>query len=95
MKRITIISMVTVLLLLTAFVVVQAEPRGGHRWCGHRLHHFGPAGYLVHELKLSDAQKAQIQALWQAERPILAVHIHDLLAENKEMSTKRRLRRAS
>ncbi|MFZ0305225.1 MAG: periplasmic heavy metal sensor [Terracidiphilus sp.] len=84
MKRITILSTAAIFLLLTAFVVVQAESRGGHRWCGH---HFGPAGYLVHELKLSDAQKAQIQTLWQAERPVLAVHIHDLLAENKEMST--------
>jgi Spy/CpxP family protein refolding chaperone len=87
MKRITILSTAAILLLLTAFVVVRAETRGGHRWCGHRSHHFGPAEYLVHELKLSDSQNAQIQALWQAERPILAVHIHDLLAENKEMST--------
>jgi Spy/CpxP family protein refolding chaperone len=87
MKRVTILSMAAILLLLTAFVVVQAETRGGHSWCGHRLHHFGPAGYLAHELKLSDAHKAQIRALWQAERPTLAVHIHDLLAENKEMST--------
>ena len=78
MKRITILSTTAILLLLTAFVVVQAETRAGHR-----LHHFGPAGYLVHELKLSDAQKTQIQALWQAERPVLAVHIHDLLAEGR------------
>ncbi len=87
MKRITIISTVAVVLLLTAFVVVRAETRGGHRWCGQRWHHFGPVGYLAHELKLSDAQKAEIQALWQAEQPVLAVHFRDLLAENKEMNT--------
>lgn len=87
MKRITILSTVAVVLLLTAFVVVRAETRGGHRWCGQRWHHFGPVGYLAHELKLSDTQKSQIQALWQAERPALAVNIHDLLAENKELNT--------
>jgi Spy/CpxP family protein refolding chaperone len=87
MKRITILSTVAVVLLLTAFVVVRAETRGGHRWCGQRWRHFGPVGFLAHELKLSDAQKAEIQALWQAERPVLAAHIHDLLAENKEMNT--------
>lgn len=87
MKRITILSAVAVVLLLAAFVVVRADTRGGHRWCGQRWRHFGPAGYLANELKLSDAQKAQIQALWQAERPVFAAHIHDLLAENKEMNT--------
>ena len=82
-KRITTLSAAAMFLLLTAFIVVRAEIGGNHRRCGHRLHHFGPAGYLVHELKLSDAQKTQIQALWQAERPVLAVHIHDLLAEGR------------
>ena len=87
MKRITILSAVAAVLLLTAFIVVRAETRGGHRWCGQRWQHFGPVGYLAHELKLSDAQKAQIHVLWQAERPVFAAHIHDLLAENKEMNT--------
>lgn len=85
MKRITILSTVAVVLLLT-FVVVRAETRGQHSWCGYRWHHPGPASFLAHELKLSDAQMAQIQALWQAERPNLSAHIHEFLADNKEMN---------
>ncbi|HEY6445865.1 MAG TPA: periplasmic heavy metal sensor [Acidobacteriaceae bacterium] len=86
MKRTTIWVAATVVLLLTAFVLVRAETRGRHGWCGHRWHHPGPASYLAHELKLNDAQRAQIQTLWQAERPALSAHLHELLAENKEMN---------
>jgi Spy/CpxP family protein refolding chaperone len=38
-------------------------------------------------LKLSDAQRTQVWKLWQAERPIAAAHIHELLADNKELNT--------
>jgi len=86
MKRITFFSVAVVVLFLAAFVVVRAETRGGHGWCGHRWHHPGPASYLAHQLKLSDAQRTQIRTLWQAERPILSAHIHEFLAENKEMN---------
>ena len=86
MRRITFISAAVVVLLLAAFVAVRAETRGGHGWCGHRWHHPGPASYLAHELKLNDAQRAQIGTLWQAERPTFSAHIHELLAENKEMN---------
>ena len=87
MKRITFIAAAVVVLFLTAFVVVRAETREGHSWCGHRWHHLGPASYLARQLKLSDAQRAQIGTLWQAERPTLSAHIHELLAENNEMNT--------
>lgn len=87
MKRITILSAVVVLLLLTGFVIVRAEARSRYGWYGHRWHHPGPTSYIVHELKLNDAQKAQIRTLWQEERPALSAHIHDFLAENKEMNT--------
>jgi len=86
MKRIILITAAVVVLFLAAFVVVRAETRGGHGWCGHRWHHPGPASYLAHELKLSDAQRAQIGTLWQAERPLLSGHVHELLAENREMN---------
>lgn len=86
MKRTIIVSAVTVLLFLTAFVIVRAETRGGHGWCGHRWHRPGPASYLAHELKLNDAQKAKIQTLWQAERPVVSAYIHDFLAESREMN---------
>lgn len=86
MKRITIWAAVAVVLILMAVVLLRAEVRGRHGWCGHAWHHPGPVSYLAHELKLSDAQRAQIRTLWQAERPILSAHIHAFLAENKEMN---------
>jgi Spy/CpxP family protein refolding chaperone len=88
MKRMMILSAAVVVLLLTAVVVVvvQAKVRVEHAWCSHRWHRPGPASYLDHELNLSDAQRAQIHALWQAERPALAAHIRDFLSENKDMN---------
>lgn len=85
MKRITIWATAAVVLVLMAVAVLRAETRGRQGWCGHGWYHPGPASYLAHELKLSDAQRAQIHTLWQAERPTLSARIHELLAENKEM----------
>jgi Spy/CpxP family protein refolding chaperone len=87
MKRITIVSIVAAVLFLPGLVIVQAESRGWHGWCGDRRHRLGPANYLTHELKLSDAQQKQISKLWQAERPIAAGHLHEVLADNKELNT--------
>lgn len=86
MKRKIMVFAVVVMLLVTAFVVVRAKNRGGHRWCGHRWHHPGPGTYLAHELKLRDAQRAQIRILWEAQRPIFSAHVHEFLAESKEMN---------
>lgn len=85
MKRITIVCIVASLLLLSAFVVVRAEMRGRPGWAARRWHRFGPAGYVAHELNLTRGQRAQIQTLWQAERPNVSAQAHDLFAENKEM----------
>jgi Spy/CpxP family protein refolding chaperone len=87
MKRITIVSIVAAVLILTGLVIVQAESRGQNGWWGSRWHRLGPANYLAHELKLSDAQRAQVWKLWQAERPIAAGHLRELLADNKELNT--------
>jgi Spy/CpxP family protein refolding chaperone len=86
MKRIVVISTVAAVLSLTAIIIVRAETRGSHGWCGNRWHHPGPTGYIAHQLKLSDPQKAQIQTLWQEELPTISTHIHEFLAENKAMS---------
>lgn len=86
MKRITILSIVAVALVLVALVVLRADARGRRGWCGHSWHRPGPASFLAHELKLNQAQKAQIQTLWQAERPVISADVHELLAENKEMN---------
>lgn len=86
MKRITIWCTVVVVLGLMAFIIVRAEARGRRGWCGHGWHRPGPLGYLAHDLKLSDAQRAQIRTLWQTERPTLSANIHEFLVENKEMN---------
>jgi len=85
MKRITIISTIVVVLLLTAFVFVRADTRRRQGWCGHGWHHPGPMSFLQHELKLTDGQQAQVQTLWREEQPALSAHVHKLLEENKEM----------
>jgi Spy/CpxP family protein refolding chaperone len=86
MKRITIWASVAVVLAVLAVVIVRAEARGSHGWCGRGWHRGGPASYLAHELKLSDAQRAQIGALWQTERPTVSADIHQFLAENRDMN---------
>lgn len=86
MRRIAIYFILGVVLLLTALIIVRAETRGEQSWCGRRWYHPGPASYLAHELKLSDAQRAQIRTLWQAESPAFSAQLHELLAENKEMN---------
>lgn len=85
MKRIKIVSIVAVVLVLLAFAVVGAEAGRRHGWCGHGWHHPGPAAFLARDLKLSDAQKTQIRALWQAESPAISADIHEFLNENREM----------
>jgi Spy/CpxP family protein refolding chaperone len=68
-----------------AAIAVAAEARAGQGWRGHRWGHFGPAGYLVHELKLTDEQSAQIRTMWQAEKPAVAKLVREVSAEAKEM----------
>lgn len=86
MKRITIVSIVTVAIVLTAVIFLRAETTGGRGWCGHGWHRSGPVSLLAHELKLDQDQQTKIRALWQAERPIVSQKVHELLAENKEMN---------
>jgi Spy/CpxP family protein refolding chaperone len=83
MKRIWIWSGVAVVLIV-AVVAIRAQTRGWH--CGH-LHRgaWGPAGFLAHELDLSDAQRKQIGVLWDAERPRVAGLVRELAAENAEL----------
>jgi Spy/CpxP family protein refolding chaperone len=86
MKRITIWASVAVVLVVMAVVILRAEARERHGWCGRSWHHAGAASYLAHELKLSDAQRAQLRTIWQAERPMVSADLHQFLAENKEMN---------
>lgn len=84
MKRIAIVTVVVVLVLI-AVVFLRANTRGRHGWYRHHWHP-GPVSYLAHSLNLSDAQKAQIRTLWQMEKPTISEHLHEFLAENREMN---------
>jgi Spy/CpxP family protein refolding chaperone len=86
MKRITIWFTAAVALVLLSVVVVRANAHGRHGWCGHGWHRPGPAAFLARGLKLNQAQKTEIQALWQAERPTISAKLHEFLVENKEIN---------
>ena len=85
MKRVIVWSSVGFLLAAIGILVVRADgpmhrgwgPRG---WGNHRA-----LGYLAHELKLSDAQKSQVESMWKTERPTIASLVHELASENNEM----------
>ena len=85
MKRIAIWSSMAVLVLAAGVAIARANVGGRQGYPGHRWGHFGPMGYVVHELNLSNAQQKQICSLWQAERPAVSGLIKEFAAENKEM----------
>lgn len=85
MKRIAIWSCVGVLMLAAFVAIARASVEGWQGYSGHRWGHFGPLGYVVHELNLSDAQQKQIRSLWQVERPTVSGLVQEFAAESKEM----------
>src|ERR1700761_3573171 len=89
MKRYIIWSSLGVVVIVAAVDIARAEGRGGRGWCDHGWQHHGPLGYVAHELDLSQAQKSQIQSLWQTERPTISALVHEFAAEAKEMDTAR------
>jgi Spy/CpxP family protein refolding chaperone len=85
-KRIGIWSAIVVLMILAAVAIARADTRGWHGCFGHRWGaHFGPMGYISRQLDLNDAQRKQIQAMWQTEKPAVSGLVHELAAEGKEM----------
>jgi Spy/CpxP family protein refolding chaperone len=86
MKRAMIWSIVG-LALVVAVAVAGADSPGWRGWRAHRWGHFGPGGYLAHQLNLSDAQKEQIKTIWQAERPTVARLVREVAVEAGEMDT--------
>ncbi len=85
MKRFMIWSTVALLLVAIGVIVARANGSGRHGWGGRGWSHHGPLGYVAHELNLSDAQKAQIKSMWEAERPTVASLVQELASEGKEM----------
>ncbi|HEX6496516.1 MAG TPA: Spy/CpxP family protein refolding chaperone [Acidobacteriaceae bacterium] len=85
-KRIALWSAVIVLVIAAGVAIARADARGWHGCFGHRWGaHFGPMGYISHELNLNDAQRKQIQSMWQTEKPAISGLVHELAAEGKEM----------
>ena len=84
MKRFVIWSGVVLLLVVVGIGVVQADGTGRNGWDRGRWGQHGPLGYVGHELNLSDAQRSQIQSMWLAERPTVALLVQELAFENKE-----------
>ncbi len=46
----------------------------------------GPLRKVARELDLTDSQKQQIKAIWQTERPAVAVLVRELADEQKDMT---------
>ena len=87
MKRFAIWSSVALLLVGIGIIVARADGPGRHGWGSPGFGHAGPLGYVAHELNLSDAQKAQIKSMWEAERPTVASLVQELASEGKEMDS--------
>jgi Spy/CpxP family protein refolding chaperone len=86
MKRIAIWSCVALVAVVAGVAIARADVRGRHGCFGHRWGaHFGPMGYVAHELKLSDPQREQIRSMWQTEKPTITGFVHELADESKEM----------
>jgi len=64
---------------LLSYAQQSDENGGGRAWAGHRHGHMG---YLARELNLTDAQKAQIKTIMQAQRTTLRPLMQQL-AQNR------------
>jgi len=85
MKRKLIWTSLGVALIAAGITVAWTQTqywRGGR---GPFWFHHGPMGYVAHELDLSDTQKSQIKTIWEGERPNIAVLVHELASEQREM----------
>jgi Spy/CpxP family protein refolding chaperone len=82
MKRIMIWSGAILLVVGTGIAILRADhPMRRGRWG------FGPMGYISHQLKLSDAQRSQIQTIWQSEKPAVASLVSEFSNETKQMAS--------
>jgi Spy/CpxP family protein refolding chaperone len=85
MKRVVVWSCAAVLVVVAGVAIARADARRWHGCFGHGWGHFGPMGYVAHELKLNDTQRQQIQSMWQTEKPAISGLVHELATESKEM----------
>jgi len=85
MTRRILWTSIGILMIVASFTAAWAQTQ---RWrAGYRLFwfHYGPMGYVAHELELSDVQKSQIKTIWGGERPNIAELIRELASEQREM----------
>lgn len=76
-----------VLLIVAGAIGIAGAEFGAnqHPW-GHGPARF-PAAFVAHELNLTDAQKTQIRAIWNAERPRISPLLHGLLNGCDQMAS--------
>lgn len=88
MKRKTIwITVGVVAVVAVAAIAARASFRNGRGWCGHGpWHHGGPLSFVSRQLKLSDAQIAQVHTIWNEERPTVAVLLKDMVDGAHQMA---------
>ena len=84
MKRLSILAIAVALVVMT-LVLARGYALERRSWPGHGWHP-GPLSFLARELKLSDGQRENTQAIWDMERPTIAARLRELITENKEMN---------
>ncbi len=80
-KYIKWVALALVLVAAAAFGFSQMQHRA---WGPGRMHHRF-LGYLAHYLQLTDAQKAEIKSMWEAEKPTAMPLIQQLANGRKQM----------
>jgi Spy/CpxP family protein refolding chaperone len=84
MRRIALWSSIAVLVVIVAVVFARVDVRRG--WCGHGWYgHPNAFGYIARGLDLNQAQRQQVQSLWQSEKPTMMSLVSEFAAESKEM----------
>jgi Spy/CpxP family protein refolding chaperone len=82
MKRKTILIVLAVLLATAGALLAAQATQGRKDW------HRGPGGLMQHvtrEFNLTDAQQAQVKAMWQTEKPNVIPLLQQLAQGHKEM----------
>ena len=83
MKKGLIISAAVLLVVVGGVAVARARAQHGY---GYGWHRHSPMAMMARHLDLTDAQKAQVKTMWQAESPTVAALLKELSAEQKQMN---------
>lgn len=72
-------------LIVAGIATAWTQTEQWHRGRGAFWFHRGPMGYVARALDLSDDQNSQIKSICENERPNIAVLVHELASEQREM----------